>query len=218
MYSLVRLVPDAPTGHRPVVVAFDVDGTLTTRDCVLPFLRRAAGARLWTTLLRHPLGLAAAAARRDRDRVKELACSSLRGRGLAGVDRLGAAFAREVFETGLRADTAARLRRHQQLGHTVVLASASLDVYLEPLSELLRVDGLVCTHLERGHGTLTGRLVGANCRGAEKARRLRAWLEQRGLADPVVWAYGDSPGDRELLALADHPVWVGRDRLDPEPG
>lgn len=218
MYSLVRLVPDAPTGHRPVVVAFDVDGTLTTRDCVLPFLRRAAGARLWTTLLRHPLGLAAAVVQRDRDRVKELACSSLRGRGLAGVDRLGAAFAREVFETGLRADTAARLRRHQQLGHTVVLASASLDVYLEPLSELLRVDGLVCTHLERGDGTLTGRLVGANCRGAEKARRLRAWLEQRGLADPVVWAYGDSPGDRELLALADHPVWVGRDRLDPEPG
>jgi phosphoserine phosphatase len=24
----------------------------------------------------------------------------------------------------------------------------------------------------------------------------------------TVWAYGDSRGDRELLAAADHPVWV----------
>jgi phosphoserine phosphatase len=25
-----------------------------------------------------------------------------------------------------------------------------------------------------------------------------------------LWAYGDSAGDEELLALADHPTWVGR--------
>src|SRR5215510_540176 len=54
VYSLVRLVPDTPPALRPVVAAFDVDGTLTTRDCVTPFLRRAAGLRLWTTLLGHP--------------------------------------------------------------------------------------------------------------------------------------------------------------------
>ena len=39
---------------RPVVAAFDVDGTLTTRDCVLPFLVAVAG----------PTGLALALARR----------------------------------------------------------------------------------------------------------------------------------------------------------
>ena len=32
-----------PADTRPVVAAFDVDGTLTTRDCVTPFLCRAAG-------------------------------------------------------------------------------------------------------------------------------------------------------------------------------
>lgn len=218
MYSLVRPVPDAPPGSAPVLAAFDVDGTLTTGDCVRPFLQRAAGVGLWTALLGHPLALAAAAARRDRDRVKELACSALRGRDANALGRLGAAFAREIAATRLREDTAARLRRHVELGHTVILASASLDLYLEPLGELLGVEAVVCTRLERDAGVLTGRLVGRNCRAAEKARRVSAWREAAGLSDAALWAYGDSRGDRELLAAADRAVWVGRARLEPEPG
>ena len=217
MYSLLRLVPPA-SGPPPVVAAFDVDGTLTTGDCVTPFLRRAAGRRLWTTLLRHPLALAAAAARRDRDRLKELACSALRGSESTEIEHLGEVFAREVGAGRLRDDTVARLRRHRELGHTVILASASLDPYLVPLGRSLGVDAVVCTVLERGRdGRLTGRLVGANCRGAEKARRVRGWLREHDLADAELWAYGDSSGDDELLALADRPLRVDGIRVDPEP-
>jgi len=217
VYSLLRLVPPA-SGPPPVVAAFDVDGTLTTGDCVTPFLRRAAGRRLWTTLLRHPLALAAAAARRDRDRLKELACSALRGIESTEIEHLGEAFAREVGAGRLRDDTVARLRRHRELGHTVILASASLDPYLVPLGRSLGVDAVVCTVLERGKdGRFTGRLVGANCRGAEKARRVRGWLREHDLADAELWAYGDSSGDDELLALADRPLRVDGIRVDPEP-
>jgi phosphatidylglycerophosphatase C len=64
------------------------------------------------------------------------------------------------------------------------------------------------TELEVGaDGLLTGRLVGANVRGAEKARRLDDWLGDR---PAYVWAYGDSSGDRMLFARADHAVRVGR--------
>jgi phosphatidylglycerophosphatase C len=217
VYSLLRLVPPA-SGPPPVVAAFDVDGTLTTGDCVTPFLRRAAGRRLWTTLLRHPLALAAAAARRDRDRLKELACSALRGIESTEIEHLGDAFAREVGAGRLRDDTVARLRRHRELGHTVIFASASLDPYLVPLGGSLGVDAVVCTVLERGaDGRLTGRLVGANCRGAEKARRVRDWLLENDLADAELWAYGDSSGDDALLALADHPLRVDGIRVDAEP-
>jgi phosphatidylglycerophosphatase C len=217
VYSLVRLVPRTP-GHRPVVAAFDVDGTLTTRDCVTPFLRRTAGLRLWTTLLRRPIALGAALSHRDRDRLKELACSALRGKDAVELERAGKAFAAEIASTRLRDDTLARLRRHRELGHTVLLASASLDLYLEPLGELLPADAIVCTRLERGpDGRLTGRLVGANCRGAEKARRVRQWLAASALEGAELWAYGDSEGDDELLALADHPRRVDGVRIDPEP-
>jgi phosphatidylglycerophosphatase C len=101
----------------------------------------------------------------------------------------------------------------------VILASASLEAYLRPLGGLLDVDDVVCTTLEQGpNGRLTGRLVGGNCRGVEKARRVRAWLESSGRADAELWAYGDSPGDRPLLETADHAVWVADARLDPDPG
>ena len=212
-------MPHSPADTRVVVAAFDVDGTLTTRDCVTPFLRRAAGWRLVSTILGHPLAVVAAAARRDRDRLKELACAALRGLDATAFEDLGRSFAHEVVANWLRDDTTARLRRHRELGHQVILASASLDAYLGPLGDMLEVDGIVCTQLERGpDGRLTGRLVGENCRGAEKARRVRAWLDAAGLADAVLWAYGDSPGDRPLLEAADHAVWVDTERLSRDPG
>ena len=85
--------------------------------------------------------------------------------------------------------------------------SASLGVYLETVGRLLGVDAVLSTELEvDAAGTCTGRMLGGNCRGAEKARRLRAYLQSD---DVEVWAYGDSAGDTELLAMADHPIRVG---------
>jgi len=211
-------VPEPPS-QRPVVAAFDVDGTLTTTDCVVPFLRRAAGWRLPLALVRRPGALAAALVRRDRDRLKELACASLAGKDAGRLERLGAAFADEFVTQQLRPDTTARLRRHRELGHTVILASASLEAYLTALGEALGVDGVVCTRLERdAEGRLTGRLDGPNCRGPEKARRVRAWLATSGLDGAELWAYGDSPGDAELLAAADHAVRVDGREIGAEPG
>jgi HAD superfamily hydrolase (TIGR01490 family) len=158
-----------------------------------------------------------ALARRDRDRLKELVCTAFAGLDARALDLEGEAFARDVERRWLRDDTVARLRRHRQLGHRVVLASASLEPYVRPLGRRLEVDGLVCTKLEEApDGRLTGRLEGLNCRGAEKARRFDAWLAQHSLSDAIVWAYGDSAGDAELLARADHPVWVRGVRVDAE--
>jgi phosphatidylglycerophosphatase C len=219
VYSLVRRVPDPLPATRKVVAAFDVDGTLTTGDCVVPFLRRAAGARLPLALVGHPVALVRALVRRDRDQLKELACASLRGRDATEVNELGAEFARTFVARRLREDTTARLRRHRELGHTVVLASASLEPYLVPLGDALEVDAVISTRLEQdADGRLTGRLEGANCRGPEKARRVREWLSSARLDGAELWAYGDSPGDAELLATADHAVRVDGVWVAAEPG
>ena len=134
------------------------------------------------------------------------------------VDAEGVRFAEEIERRWLRVDTVARLRHHRDLGHTVVLVSASLDPYLVPFGSRIGATGVVCTELERDpHGVLTGRLVGPNCRGLEKVRRLESWLAASGIDDPIVWAYGDSAGDDALLARADHPVRVGRGHIVAEP-
>ena len=206
------------TRPRPTVAAFDVDGTLTTRDCVTQFLFRSVRARTALSLARRPGTVLSALGRRDRDRLKEVVCTAFAGMDGAALDTQGELFAQEIERRWLRADTSARLQRHRELGHRVVLASASLEQYLIPFGRSLGVDGVVCTRLERdGSGQLTGRLEGANCRGPEKARRLEAWLAARDLSGAELWAYGDSAGDRELLDRADHAVWVKGVQIGREP-
>lgn len=204
-----------------VVAAFDVDGTVTTRDCVVPFLRHVGG----TVPAAVRLGLSArrvvpAFARRDRDALKELAARAVfTGRPIGDVDAAGVTFAAAVERTWLRPDTMARLRWHRAEGHQVVLVSASFGSYLRPLGRRLDVAGVVATELEvDAAGRCTGALYGGNCRGPEKVRRLHAWLDEHhgGRSAVEVWAYGDSPGDLELLADADHPVWANGP-LEPSP-
>jgi phosphatidylglycerophosphatase C len=198
---------------RPVVAAFDVDRTVTTRDCVVPFLRRLSGtAPFAARMALASARLLPAIARGERDRAKVHATKIVfAGRRAVDVNATGAEFAASVIRAWLREDTVARLRWHQSAGHEVVLVSASFGAYLHPLGDRLGADAVLCTELVVGDdGVLTGDLSGLNCRGAEKVRRLHEWLGERhgGRANVELWAYGDSPGDRELLAGADHAVWV----------
>lgn len=194
------------------VAAFDFDGTLTDRDSVVPFLRRVGGtAALASRLLVRTHQVAPLVLRRERDRLKELASAhAFRSRPVVEIEPIAIAHAAELVERRLRSDTIACLRRHQDLGHRVVIVSAAYEMYLQEVGRRLGVDAVLATRLEADGGVLTGRLNGANCRGAEKVRRLDEWLAGAGLArdEITLHAYGDSSGDQELLAVADHPVWV----------
>lgn len=207
---------------RPCLAAFDVDGTLTRRDTLLPFLQRLCGAqRLARALARHGLALSAMAVGKvQRDAVKDaLLVHLLAGRDAEEVHAAGVTYASFLAESDrLRPDTLARLREHQAVGHRVVLVSASPEVYLGPLGRHLEVDAVLCSALEEGSdGRLTGRLVGRNCRGPEKVARLEAWLDSQGATDlPYLYAYGDSSGDRELLARVDKGVLVKPRRPLPD--
>jgi len=211
-------VPDPPIA-RPGIAAFDVDGTLTTRDCVVPFMRAVNGTvRTAAGLAFKAPRLVASLMRRDRDAVKALAAQVVFARRpISDVAERGRRFADEVFRSGLRPDALVLLREHQACGHEVVLVSASFGVYLRPLGERLGADGVLGTELVVDEaGCCTGALDGGNCRGEEKVVRLRTWLDRRHGGQGVeLWAYGDSPGDHPLLAAADHPVWMGADRKRP---
>ena len=197
------------------VAAFDVDGTITRRDCVVPFLRRVAGtATLGGRLVARTPAVASLAWRRDRDGLKAVAAAAaLTGQPVDRIEEYGAEFARSVHATGLRDDTVVLLAGHLERGDTVLLVSASFEVYLRPLAELLGADDVLATRLEVGDdGRFSGRLDGPNCRGPEKVSRLHGWLDEHagGRSGAHVTAYGDSTGDRELLADADVAHWLGR--------
>jgi phosphatidylglycerophosphatase C len=205
----VRPAASGATAGHPGVAAFDFDGTLARRDTLVPFLRHVCGTpRVVAASAR------AALRARDRDTLKVGAIGHLfRGRTAAEVDTLGRAYVPTLVEL-LRPEMVERVRWHRGEGHAVLIVSASLGVYLRPLADRLRLDAALAVELVTGaDGVLTGAVVGdLNTRGPEKVARLRAWTAQRFGADVPfeLWAYGDSAGDEELLALADHPTWVGR--------
>jgi phosphatidylglycerophosphatase C len=197
------------------VAAFDFDGTLSTRDNFLPFLRLFAGtpatAQAFVTGVVH---LAQAGrAHWSRNAMKaEVLQQLVAGRDAADLEATARDFAADVVVRHLRAEAVERADWHRVQGHRLVIVSASLGAYLRPIAKHLRFDGVLATELEHDDdGFLTGRMHGANVRGPEKARLLDEWLA-REFPDttPFVWAYGDSSGDKELWARADRAVRLGR--------
>jgi phosphatidylglycerophosphatase C len=201
------------SGGRPLA-AFDLDGTLTRRDTLMPFLLRAVGrekayrAVLTTSL---PLARAVALGGAHRDRAKAAFLRGvLAGMPLETLTEAAESYAEHVIAHGLRPDVRARVDWHRREGHELVLVSASPELYVAPIGRRLGFEDVIATRLEvDADGRLTGRLLGANCRGPEKVARLRQWRDGGLVVD---YAYGDSAGDRELLALAAMPVRISRRR------
>lgn len=200
----------APDSVRRGVAAFDFDGTISRRDTLGPFLARVAGpgAFLSTMAVRSPWFGAVVLGRANRDAEKEAVIARLLGgRTAASIAAAGRAYADHLWNrAAFRPEMLERLAWHRAEGHAIVIVSASLDSYLVPLAPRLGVDQVMSCSLETdADGLVTGRLLGGNVRGIEKARRLEAWL---GSEPAELWAYGDSSGDDDLLALADHPTRI----------
>ncbi len=197
------------------VAAFDFDGTLTDRGSVFGFLEAVGGrTRVLTSSARlAPRLLHAALAGGE---VADITKERLFRLVLAGVDagdaaRIAERFAGEHLAGRVRPVVVERLRWHRARGDAVVVVSASPELYVRVAAEALGADATLATRLAvDADDRLTGGYEGANCRGEEKLRRLREWLEGCGLDGSRLWAYGNSRGDLRLLDAADVGVNVGR--------
>lgn len=190
---------------------FDFDGTITTREMMRDFMYRAVPPRrqAWGKLLLAPClagyksGLLSGTATRAA-----VVRVGLTGVSLAALHAHGATFAAEALPTVLRAEAMARIRWHQAQGDRVVVVSGALDVYLAPWCAAHGLE-LICSSLEHRDGRLTGRYLGAQCVGEEKARRVRAQHELARYAH--VYAYGDTHEDLPLLDLAHRRFYRGQE-------
>ena len=196
------------------LAVFDLDGTLTKRDTLIPYL---AGFLLKhpSRLVRLPRLLAASAAygtgRMSNAALKEAFLSAV----LGGITRdvlqsWTQTFTERLIVNGFRRDAVQTLCWHRASGHYIVILSASVDLYVRPLGQLLGVDEVVCTEVEWQDERLTGRLATPNCAGDEKVRRLEMLMER--LPSRSVWAYADRRSDLPLLQRATHAYLVNSSR------
>jgi HAD superfamily hydrolase (TIGR01490 family) len=121
--------------------------------------------------------------------------------------------AEEQMLPNLRADVTSLLHRHLDQGHLVALVSGTFAPLLQTVARRIGVSHAVGTPLEMRDGRYTGRIVPPLCQGAGKPRRVKAYLEGKGLT--VDWAasfgYADSGTDLALLSQVGHPVAVSPD-------
>jgi phosphatidylglycerophosphatase C len=200
--AVARQPQAPPQAFRPLV-AFDFDGTLTDRDSFTAFLAWRAGRAKYLSSLAAlaPAGVGYVF-NRDRGRLKAAAVR----RFLAGMTQgelaaAAQAFASERGRALLRPDAVRAWRRWQGEGARLVIVTATPDIIVAPVARALGADQLIGTKLAfDATGRVTGAFDGANCRGPEKVRRLR---EAFGEDVALEAAYGDTDGDREMLALAE---------------
>ncbi len=196
--------PDA--ARTRTIAAFDFDGTLTTRHTLWRYLRFLVGAprfyraclALVPTALRVLLGSVPLMKARDL-----LFARLLEGFDAELEEQSAERFAREHIPAWLRPQGLERLKWHQSQGHATVIVSNSAESYLRHVGRALGFDAVLGTRLQTRSGRLTGHTLVPSCVSGEKVVRLYQYFGD--LRRYRVYAYGDSAGDRELLAVADKP-------------
>lgn len=198
------------TAPRPVAL-FDLDGTLTHHDTLLPFLTgylarhpaRLPG--LWRIV---PALFAYALGGRDRGLLKSRAIRAVMGGDARMVIEAWAqCFVAQLRPRGaFRAAGLAALEAHRSAGDHLVLLSASPDLYVPLIGTMLGFERTVCTEVRWDGERLDGALRTANRRGEEKVRCLEQLRED--YAHAPVMAYGNSLSDLPHLERADRALLV----------
>ena len=181
---------------------FDFDGTITTRETMPDFVRRSVSRRrlLVGQLLLAPLVLGYKIGIVSGTLIRRVIVRfAYSGIPASVLEAQGRDFAQSYLPNALRGEAMQRIAWHKAQGHKVVVVSGGLEAYLEPWCDSHGVE-LICSSLQQSDGILTGRYKGRQCVLAEKARLVRERYDLA--AYPTIYAYGDTPEDLDMLAIA----------------
>lgn len=182
---------------------FDFDGTITSRDTLFEIIKFSKGTAaffagmmvLSPVMALHRVGLVSAA------KAKETVLRFFfAGMPAAAFESICVEFCRSQLPTIIRQGAIPKINEHLALGNRVIVVSASAQDWIVPWCSTLNIE-CVATRLQVSNNCITGRLASPNCNGSEKVRRIKELLTPSDYSP--VYAYGDTAGDKPMLALAD---------------
>jgi len=188
---------------KKTIAVFDFDETLVYKDSLIDFASHSVPGLIffYKSLLFVPTFLRFKAKKIDNQTTKE-AFLTLFFQGTTE-DAFNTLCGRYADRLNAITNTAAlkKVRWHQQKGHKVIIVSASASSWITPWAKQHNFNDVIATQLEFRHNKLTGKLVGKNCHGPEKAKRFLEAYPKRDGYELIV--YGDGKSDREIFKLAD---------------
>ena len=185
------------------LIAFDFDGTITTKDTFALFLRYWAGTPLWIVKIIRLLPVFAAYGVRliDRNHVKQhVVRVFFKNADANKLKQRAEEFAEEIIPSLIRPKALETLKSRNKPPYTLYIVSASIEDYLIPWAKKHGISNILATKLENDNGRLTGEIDGINCWGAGKIEKIASEMAEK----PYILqeAYGDTRGDREMLHTA----------------
>ncbi len=185
------------------ITLFDFDGTITTDDSLIKFIRFVVGDTKFAIgmVVLSPMLTVYKLKLIPNYKAKQYMLSYFfKGMTEEKFMQVANEYSLNHIDTILRPKAMEKIAWHKEQGHKVVIVSASIECWLKPWCDKNGLE-LIATKLEIKDGRVTGKLLTKNCYGIEKANRVQ---EQYNLDDyDYIYAYGDSRGDKELLALSD---------------
>jgi HAD superfamily hydrolase (TIGR01490 family) len=193
-----------------IAALFDVDNTLLPGEAseirFFRFLWRR-GLVGWSELRRSAAWLAG--------HVPPFSLHSLRERKIYLAGKCPAdiaSYAREFCQTEMIGKVSQqgrmKLDSHRQAGHQLILVTGAPDFLIEPLATFLDVPTVFAAKLEQRDSIYTGTLIPPLPYGLGKRELILAHAREMSLDLAGSYAYGDSPGDHDLLELVGHPLVV----------
>jgi phosphatidylglycerophosphatase C len=183
---------------------FDFDGTITSKDSLLEFIKFSVGRGRFLLVMAmfSPSILYHAFIKKNGEIAKRKVLAFLfKGKTEDELKQLGKSFSEEIIPHILLPDAIEEIIVHKKRGDRVLVISASLELWLKPWAESMKVEH-ICTKMEFIDGKFSGRFATPNCNGHEKVNRIHNYLDIKQYHP--VFAYGNSSGDKPMLALADH--------------
>ena len=192
--------------HKEIIAVFDFDGTITTKDTLFDFIifykgrfKFIAGLFILSPLLiLYKFGFI-----KNSQAKQKLFSYFFKGESIGLFDAKCRDYKSRIA-TMLNPVIEQKIEEHILQGHRLIIVSASIINWIEPWATSSGFSQVVATTIVEENGVITGRFLSENCYGQEKVNRLSDYLSDRDKY--VIYAYGDSDGDKELLKFADYPT------------
>jgi len=196
----------------PVIAVFDLDRTITTHGTFSPWLLRFLKRHPWRAIALPVILIAAIGYKLKllgRKELKQVMLKCMvRGLPASEIAEVTAGFVADWVPGRCRPGALSAIATHHASGDIVVLATASNDIHAVPIAKALGIARVVATRTElEADGSLSGRILGPNCYGADKLTMVKDALTD--IAAPgKTYGYSDHHTDLPLLDWATEGVAV----------
>ena len=184
------------------IAFFDFDGTITTKDTFLEFIKFYRGSFKFylgfvlksPVLIAYKLGIL-----KNFIAKQQVLQFFFSGETVDKFKERCLSFSQQVLPSLIRPKAMKEIEKLKAEGVKIIVVSASAENWIQDWCSKHQL-GLLGTKLSVMDGKITGTLDGNNCYGDEKVCRIKEIFQLTDYRE--IFCYGDSKGDKEMLLLA----------------